>query len=305
MNDERYGIAVYDIGGSFDPPKIEFSGRPCDSQAGLQLGHLTVAGVMNGKGELNGDWSTSLGTGGTFVLYPHHGGEQSDTADRIEQLHTARHNFGAIEIDRQQITELAERLGRDFPNVIVTVTAGTEQSRYLADFKKLKFSVDRAEIIKIHASKPDGFGSNQVISIEFGPNVNYAMTQGASEAWVLGQLETLKRDLRRFERNYITNFKKWGIGVNQLMLLGAIVFLPGLSSLLDRSILMVVVLTLIAAVNWLHSRYVPFAAIHLAERQKSYFGRIWPSIASWVIGIAAAVIAALLAAYLEGWLRET
>lgn len=87
------------------------------------------------------------------------------------------------------------------------------------------------------------------------------MTQGGSESWVLGRLETLKRDLRRYERAYVTNFKRWGIGINQLMLLGAIVFLPSLAGFDERAILMAGTLALIWAVNWLHARYVPFAVL--------------------------------------------
>jgi hypothetical protein len=87
------------------------------------------------------------------------------------------------------------------------------------------------------------------------------------------------------------------------MLLSTVVFLPSLVSLLDRSILMIVVLMLIVGVNWLHSRYVPFAAIYLREKQKNWLGRAWPRVASWGIGIAATVIAALAGAYLEGALN--
>ncbi len=49
-----------------------------------------------------------------------------------EQLHTGRHQFGAIQVDRDEITGLAEDIQREFKNakVVVTVVAGTEQSRY-------------------------------------------------------------------------------------------------------------------------------------------------------------------------------
>jgi hypothetical protein len=65
------------------------------------------------------------------------------------------------------------------------------------------------------------------------------------------------------------------------------------------------VLALIFGVNWLHTKYVPYAAIYLRERQQGVFGRIWPSFASWAIGIVATALAAALAAYLQGWLNPT
>ena len=303
MNEQGVGIAVYTLQGSFEAPTLTLSGQPEAQIEGVEFGQLTVVGTMNAKGEIHGDWQTTIGSAGTFMLFPHTGGEQPTDVQRAEQLHTARHNFGAIEIDREQITEIAEGIRRDFPSVIVTVVAGTEQARYLEDFRQLQFSIDRAEIIKIFAQKPDVLGLNQVISIEFGPRVNTAMTQGTNEAWVLGQLETLKRDLKRYERTYITNFKKWGVGINQLILLAAIVFLPSLNGLKDRTILMGVVLALIFAVNWLHSRYVPYAAIYLRERKKGWLGKAWPRVVSWGIGIVAIVIGTLAAAYLQGALK--
>ena len=303
INEQGIGIAVYNIEGNFEAPILKLTGTPAAELEGALLGQFAAIGRMNAKGEIRGDWETTIGTAGTFVLFPHADVEQPDEVQRAEQFHTARHNFGAIEIDRQQIIEVAESLRREFTAVIVTVVAGTEQSRYLDDFKELNFSVDRAELIKIFAQKPDGVGANQVVSIEFGPQINMAMTQGASEAWVLGQLETLKRDLKRYEQSYVTNFKKWGIGINQVMLLAAIVFLPSLGNLLSRGILMVVVLSLIYAVNWLHARYVPFANIQLRQKKTGWLTKVWPKVASWGIGIVAAALATAVGAYLEGALE--
>lgn len=79
--------------------------------------------------------------------------------------------------------------------------------------------------------------------------------------------------------------------------------LPSFSSLLDRAIFMGAGLALIVGVNWLHSRYLPLAAIHLREKKEGFFKRFGPSAASWVLGIVAAVAAALVGAYLQGWLE--
>lgn len=303
LNEPGVGIAVYAVQGAFNAPTLTLAGQPEAEIEGVVLGQVSITGTMNAKGEIHGDWQTTIGSAGTFVLFPHATGEQTEAAQPVAQFHTARFNFGAIEIDKDQITEIAESIQRDFPSVIVTVVAGTEQARYLDEFKQLQFTVDRAEIIKIFAQKPDETGANRVVSIEFGPQVNWAMTQGANEAWVLGRLETLKRDLKRYERTYITTFKRWGIGINQVVLLAAIVFLPSLGSLLDRAILMGVALALIFGINWLHSRYVPYASIYLRERKKGWLGKAWPRVASWGIGIVAAVVGTLAAAYLQGELK--
>jgi hypothetical protein len=306
MNEPGIGIYVYNVAGSFDAPTLKLTGQVQTEIDGVVFGDLALNGMMNDKGELHGEWQTTIGSGGTFHLFPHSGPEEalepSDTPI-LEQFHVARHNFGAIEVDHEQIVTIGENIRQDFPNVIVTVVAGTEQARYLDDFKQRQFNTDKAEVVKIYAQRPDERGFNQVVSVEFGPQINTAMTQGASEAWVLGRLETLKRDLKRYERTYVTNFKRWGIGINQLLLLGTIVFLPSLNGLRDRTILMGAVLALIGGVYWFHSRYLPFAAIHLREKKKGLVGRAWPSIASWGVGILATVAATLLAAYLQGWLE--
>lgn len=301
MNEEGVGVLVYSIEGNFEAPTLTMVGTPQVDIEGVQLGEMKAVGTMNAAGEIHGDWETTIGTGGNFVLHPHTGGEV-DPVQKAEQLHTARHNFGAIAIDRDQIIELAEQIRRDFPNVVITILSGTEQARYLDDFKKSQFGADRAETIRIFAQKPDTAGSNQLISIEFGPYVNIAMTQGPDEAWVLGRLETLKRDLKKYERAYVTGFKKWGINFNQIIVLGTLVVLPSLGGLKERSILMAGVLVIILGVYALHSRYVPFASIYLRERKVGPLGRFWGTFASWVIGIAAAALATALAAYLQGYL---
>jgi hypothetical protein len=53
-------------------------------------------------------------------------------------------------------------------------------------------------------------------------------------------------------------------------------------------------------VNWLHNRYLPHAAIYLGKRKEGVLARFGASAFSWIIGIAASVIAALLGVYLKG-----
>ena len=77
------------------------------------------------------------------------------------------------------------RFEREFTKgrVVVTFVADSEQSRFLEDFKKLNFNADRAEIIKLLVQEPEGGGTNRVVLVEFGPQINSAMTQGASELY--------------------------------------------------------------------------------------------------------------------------
>lgn len=306
FNDTDLGVVVYSLVGSFNGNQLTFAGQP--QTDGEDHSPLTATATLNPKGNLEGQWQTEQGTAGVFVLFPQQQGQAAEPATDAppEQLHTVRHQFGAIQIDRAEITGLAEDIQREFTNnkVVVTVVAATEQSRFLPDFKSLSLNENKATILKLFASEPEGTGVNRVIAIELGPQINSAMTQGADEAWVLGMLERLKRSLKPFERSYATNIKRVGIGFTQILLLAAIVYLPSLASLRDRTIFMAGVLAIIFGVNWLHTRYLPMAAIYLRKRPQGLLSRAVPSALSWLIALTAGAAATLLAGYLQGWIGK-
>lgn len=303
INEPGVGVAVYGVEGVFDASTLTLTGMPTAEIEGAVLGEFKAVGTLDGTGNIHGDWETTIGTAGTFALYPHDANEQTNEVLRAQQSYTARHDLGAIAIDRNQIIEIAETIRRDFPDVIISIEAGTQQARYLDDFKQLHFPMDKADIARIYADKPDVGGVNRMVTVEFGPNINYVMTQGSDEAWVLGQLETLKRDVRRYERSYVTSYKRWGIGINQLILLAVVIYLPSLASVWDRAILVGIVMAQIAAVNALHSRYLPLADIQLREQRTTWFKKNWSKAASWGMGIVSAIVATLAAAYLQGALQ--
>lgn len=101
---------------------------------------------------------------------------------------------------------------------------------------------------------------------------------------------------------YATSFQKFGFGINQLLFLGAVVYLPSLPSLGARAALMVGILMITWAVTWSHGRYLPLAALYLSVKPKGFWTRVLPSAASWVIAVTSAVAAALLAHYLQGFI---
>lgn len=305
FNEPNVGIVVYKIVGKFDGAELELSGTPATVIEGVTIGDLTAKARLNSRGDLAGEWSTASGSAGTFALFPHNSPRAKELSERTpDQLHTARHHFGAIGVDRSEIIQLADLLQSEFTkgSVVVSVTTGTEQSRFLEDFKKQEVSSDRAEIVKLHVQEPEPDGTTRMATIEFGPSINFALTQSADEAWALGQLERLKREVKRFERTYTTNFMKWGVGINQVLLAGALVALPDLR-IFDRVILLVSVLILISCVNWLHGKLLPFAAIFLGEKPESSLRRAMPTIGSWIIAILAGALQTLLTVYLQGWLN--
>ena len=293
-------VAVYAVEGSFDPPTLSITGQPQTEIEGVEFGTFSAKGALDARGQIRGDWETSIGTGGTFYLFPHEHDDVAQEVGEANQHHSARHNFGAIQIDRDGILKIARSLRSEFPSVIVSVNTGTEQARYLEDFEQFEFGSDTASLVRIFAQKQDAAVGSQAVTIEFGPQVNWAMTQGENEAWVLGKLEALKRTIRPFERPYVTTYARWGISLNQLLLLVALILLPSFATLTDRAIFMATGVGLLLAVTWLHSKYLPFAAIYLRKKKDGFVRKLGPSMISWISGIIAGLVTTVVGVHLLG-----
>lgn len=305
VNEPGVGLYEYSITGSFDGSRLTLAGKPQTRIEGTEFGRLKVTATLGANGNLEGEWETSIGSAGTFNLYPHDRPRVSGSVDRTPtQLYTARQQFGAIEIDREQIVALAEDIQEEFKvgQVVITVVAGTEQSGFLADFKELKINADKAEAVKIFVQELEDGGTNKGIVVEIGPQFSGAMTQGGDEAWVLGRLQKLKTDLQRFVRAYPTNFSLFGFDLGPLMVVAAIVYLPSLTNFRERAIFMVGIFALILAINRLKGRYLPNAAIYLGKKPVGPSARIAPYAISWLIAVTAGIMAILLGANLQKWL---
>jgi hypothetical protein len=305
--DDRYGVAIYSVRGAFDGQQLTLTGKAdTPPQDGVSHGDIEATAKLNAKGELRGDWESSLGTAGTFTLHPHDQPEIVATAAtaRAEQIHSARHDFGAVSLSVPQFTALADDVQQTFQRpVIVTILTDTETTRFLNDFKQQTFAMDRARLIKLYVQEPDPSGVNKTVTIEFGPQFNYALVQGPDDGWVLGQLEKIKRWVRPSERTYPGTYKKYGVGFNQLLLGFGIIYLPSLPDLLSRAVLMVGVVLLAYGVTTIHARLIPYTAIYTKETPKGLLARSGPQAISLLASIAASVAATILAGLLQGWLH--
>jgi hypothetical protein len=301
-NEHGVGVIVYDIEGKFEGSSLSFSGRPQGNLALVNLGDLSAHGSLNANGNIGGDWSTTIGTAGTFELYPHAHSEnhQLEPQPSGEKLHTARHQFGAISIDRAEIIEIADTIQKEFKNsnLVITISGQTEQSLYLSDFKEKHSEFKEAVVVTLRASEAETNNISKVVQLEFGPLYNNLMTQGANEAWVLGLKEKIKLAVKPFEKSYATNFNKFGVTLNQFALIFALAYLPSFSSAASRYIFVIWVLILLLFINYIHRKYLPFALFNFSEKRRGILARIWPSMLSWFIATMAALAASILAAYL-------
>lgn len=110
IHEPGVGTVIYTIEGNFDGVNISFTGTPESQPENAILGLLSGSGKLNPKGELSGEWSTTIGTAGPFVLYPHDAGNTPQETSSHEQLHTARAYFGAVSIDKDRLMSLSDQI---------------------------------------------------------------------------------------------------------------------------------------------------------------------------------------------------
>lgn len=301
INDPTFGLSIYSINGNFNGETLAVNGKVINGQEGVEFGSLSATAKLNARGELEGEWKTDIGSAGTFVLFPHEINTVADNDSRKQDLlFSSREDFGAVAVDGAQITALADEIQANFnrSKVVVTVSAGTEKTRLLDDFKKAKHGIERVTLFKLYARESEANGIDRIVIVEFGPEANWAMSQGSDEAWVLGMMEKLKQLISPMERKYSTNFKKHGFGIAQILIFGALVYLPSLDDIYHRALLMIGVLCIVYAFNFLHKQYLPFSALTLLDRPNNFTSKVLPNVVSWVFAASSALVAALLASLL-------
>ena len=69
--DTLYGLSIYEITGSIDGSTLEFEGEPKQVAPGVETGRFVAKATLTPQGHFRGQWQTSIGTAGTFELYPH------------------------------------------------------------------------------------------------------------------------------------------------------------------------------------------------------------------------------------------
>ena len=306
LNEETAGLVVYSIRGTSDGSHFNLTGEPSSLPEGVDSWELSVTTELNTQGKLQGRWETSIGEAGVFQLFPCN--QIRGSEDNIDQipppLHTKRHDFGAVAIDRNEIIDIADGIQQDFKDKEIVVTIdkdGTQQSQYLGQFKQEKFSSEEeGTFISLSVQEPEGGGLNRVIQVEFGPQVNFVMTQSGDQAWVLGTLEKLKHKIRPLERNYITNFKKYFLQIFGFILLAAIVIFPSIENIWNRAFAMAVLVMVGQVAGWLHIRYLPLTTIYFGQKPKGVLA-IMPSMFSWFMVVLAGVVVWLLTVFLPRW----
>lgn len=307
--DDQFGPVVYEVKGTFDGSVAEFTGKATQHAPNIVTGDITGRGALTPEGNLRGEWSSTLGTGGTFQLFPH---DPPKTPARNpvlpEQVQVATRTLGALRLYADDVEELFEFMKRDFASdqgLIITYNErGSQISKYSRDFLKEYRHLGELRYIKVQIQEPDAYGINRLAVVELNAvGTNEVRVQGIQESWVVGKAESIASHLKTKEKSFATSFRRFGVNINVVIFFVALALLPELP-LLRRFVFMLLLVGVFASVVQLHAKYIPNVAIYLSDRTPGMFVRAWPQILSWVIAATSAFVAAVAYGLLSGQLPK-
>jgi hypothetical protein len=266
---------------------------------------VSAQGVLTPEGQLRGQWSSTIGTGGTFILHPHNVSPDQNPNPNLlpERLHVATRTLGAVRLYTNDVQELIRFLSKDFSQGRVVVTyreRGNEISRYASDFSSELANLGQLRYLKLQVQESEAYGINRVAVVELNASgANEVRVQGVQESWVIGKAESLASLLRSHQKTFSTTFRSFGLNLNALLALAALIVLPDLT--LSRRVIFVAV---IAIIIWLigqaHSRFIPNVLIYLGPREPNLIERAWPQLISWLIAATSALVASIAYGVLKG-----
>lgn len=298
--DTLAGIAVYEIDGTFDD-RLMLTGRWKQGGDPQAHGELSIEGVLTSDGLLRGTWNSTIGTGGTFELYPHDLARAPAPAVSAgsppEQLYTRSASLGAVRLYAQDVLELLRIVQDDFsaPQPVVTYhVRGSEVTKYAKDFVGEISTLGQLDYLKITVQEPEAHGINRVVVVElraFGSNEIRA--QGIRESWVVGRAETISAFLRKHQSSIVTSYRKFGLNINGVIFLLMLILIPEINTVEERTAFVGATFALLFLLHWIHSKFIPNASLQLTEKRPNALIRAWPTILSWLVTASASLAAAL------------
>lgn len=220
----------------------------------------------------------------------------SATTALPEQFYSSTVVFGAVRIYADDLWELVEFIRKDFVvgrPIITYAVRGNEVTKYFEDFRKDASTLGELRRFKLVIQEPEAYGINKVVVLELSAfGQNEVRVQGINESWVTGKAEATARHLRKFEKGLVTTYKKFGLTLNQAIFLAMLVLIPAIQLLWQRAVFVVTVVVLLTILLAIHRRFIPNPILYLSKKEPTLLERAWPSVLSWLLGIAASLIAA-------------
>lgn len=286
--DSLYGLSVFNCSGTCGD-EIRLLCVPVSPPRDQFHGDVTVEAFLTPEGNLRGNWSSTIGTAGTFEAYPHDisAAKQSlNTADGVpEQIYNKNIRVGSIRLFTEDVKRLISFIQQDFrtPRSVVTFNVrGSQATKYSDDFLREVESLGQINYLKISIQEPEAHGINRIIVIELLENGQSEIrVSGINEAWVVGKAESIAQFMRPKENTLVTTYIKYGLNLNSIVFFVMLIAIPEVRTWQDRGKFVFSVFALLNVMFWLHSRFIRNTVIYLTGRQPSFLERNWPTIVSW------------------------
>lgn len=300
FNDISYGIMIYEISGTYTDGTLKIHGKHINPSPGIGEIVLNAEAILTAQGSLKGKWETSIGTAGTFEVFPHEHNNQENISRSPEQIFSKPIELGSLRLFNEDIRQLFAHIKQDFTTARLIVTHrinGNEKIQYEEDFLRDYDATNNfnTQYLKLNIQEPDANGVNRSVVIQIGvQGSNDIRVQGTQESWVRGKAENLASFLRHFESNTLTTFKKFGLGLNQLIFFAMLVCMPSIKSLHMRAIFGSSIFLIMLSFWWFHTHFIPIALISKLQRPQNVWNRYGPGVGSWLAGIVGTIIATLI-----------
>ena len=296
--DASYGPVVFSLRGEVNE-KIQLTLTPIQSSDGAQVEEITVTAQLQSDSTLTGEWSSMLGTGGTFQAWPHHYGKNvaSDNTDAAipEQVFNRSIPVRSIRLYQSDVIALLDVVRRDFMQGRMIVTyqlRGSDVTKYVEDFHADLASIESLRALKLSIQEPDAHGINRMVVVDLVETGESAVrVSGVNETWVVGKAESIKKAVEPYENSLVTNYRKYGLNLNSLIFLAMVAVTPDIATLANRALFIGLATLLLVALYWSHKTLIPNTLVLPETKRATYLGRIWPSALSWIIAVTSSVAA--------------
>lgn len=300
--DDGLGLSAYAVILRYVGEIVTIDGVLQTEVEDLSHGTIAAKAASQPDGHLSGEWTSSIGTGGTFKLFPHSGAQIGPSEKLPEQIYTNSKDLGALRLYRNDIDEMIATMRRKFPGSRIVIShfdRGAELALFDVDFEAKIQNLDQLKWVKLNVQSTVGGGFTRSLTIDLGQSFNRVTTQGPDESWVLGELEATLSTLRLKQSWLSTAIGKYRLNINLLIFLAAIVAMPDLK-IASRALFVGGVLAVVLAADQATQRLVPNFVLNLTATRPNLPIRIWPSALSWIISATAGVAAKIFYDLLQG-----
>lgn len=304
INDSVTGLAMYSCSGDTgDVLDLEIT--PVSAQPGVEVAGGRVRGYLRPDGSVSGDWETVAGTAGTFQVFPHtalmDASEGPMPPVAPEQAFNSTEQVGAMRLYLRDLHRLFELVSQDFHQARPVVTyayRGSEKVQYSDAFEADAPQVANLRALRVSLQEPEPNGLTKAVNIqltEHGPSE--ILVSGGSESWVLGKSGSIRNYLREHEDWLVSKYRKWGLAINQLLLLMMIVVSPNIADWPSRAGFVASIFLVQVALLFAYNRLVPNTYIYLKDGEPTRLERLWPSLLSWLLAATSSTVAGLVVWY--------